>query len=95
MDAMDESKIKELLESVQQGACSVFDALQRFVRLVKANHFDLFKLLRLLQRFKFERRRDALAVLAPILCERVVRLRFDAIVPVPRPTPLTSVTKPW
>jgi predicted amidophosphoribosyltransferase len=39
---------------------------------------------RLVRRFKFERRRDGLRVLMPLLVERVVRLRFDAVVPVPR-----------
>jgi predicted amidophosphoribosyltransferase len=36
------------------------------------------------RRFKFERRRDGLRVLMPLLVERVVRLSFDAVVPVPR-----------
>jgi predicted amidophosphoribosyltransferase len=39
---------------------------------------------RLVRRFKFERRRDGLRVLMPLLVERVVRLSFDAVVPVPR-----------
>ena len=38
----------------------------------------------LVRRFKFEGRRDALAVLVARLAERVRNLRFDAIVPVPR-----------
>jgi ComF family protein len=39
---------------------------------------------RLVQRFKFEGRRDALRVLVPPLVERLFRLRFDTLVPVPR-----------
>jgi len=39
---------------------------------------------RLVQRFKFEARRDALDVLAAALAARVRRIRFDAIVPVAR-----------
>jgi len=38
----------------------------------------------LVRRFKFEGRRDALAVLVARLTERVRNLRFDVIVPVPR-----------
>jgi len=38
----------------------------------------------LVRRFKFEGRRDALAVLVAQLAPRVRELRFDAIVPVPR-----------
>jgi ComF family protein len=38
----------------------------------------------LVRRFKFEGRRDALAVLLARLAARVRELRFDAIVPVPR-----------
>jgi ComF family protein len=40
--------------------------------------------MRLVRRFKFEGRRDALEVLAARLAERVRGLRFDAIVPIPR-----------
>jgi ComF family protein len=38
----------------------------------------------LVRRFKFENRRDALAVLVARLAARVRELRFDSIVPVPR-----------
>lgn len=39
---------------------------------------------RLIQRFKFERRRDALPLLVEMLAHRLGSLRFDVIVPVPR-----------
>ncbi len=40
--------------------------------------------MKLVRRFKFEGRRDALEVLVGRLAERVLSLRFDTIVPVPR-----------
>lgn len=40
--------------------------------------------MKLVRRFKFEGRLDALDVLVPRLAERVRSLRFDAIVPIPR-----------
>lgn len=39
---------------------------------------------RLVRRFKYEGRRDALAILVPVLAERARRLHVDGIVPVPR-----------